>query len=154
MFPFFVSGKISIFVEYQNKRIMAYKKEELLKAALEAIESKKLFFIEDIIPYLPCRKSTFYEHFPVESNEYKDISRELIKNRMALKVSMRKKWFTSDNATLQLALYRLIASDEERVRLNQQFMDISTKGQPITKVTLSDKQKDELLDNLIPKRSQ
>ena len=41
---------------------MAYKTEELEIKSLEAIEKHKLFFIEDVVAFLPCTKTTFYEH--------------------------------------------------------------------------------------------
>ena len=41
---------------------MAYKTKELEKQALEAIEKYKLFFIDDIVSYLPCSTATFYNH--------------------------------------------------------------------------------------------
>ena len=41
---------------------MAYKTEELETKSLEAIEKHKLFFIEDVVAFLPCSKKTFYEY--------------------------------------------------------------------------------------------
>ena len=41
---------------------MAYKTEELEKQSLEAIEKYKLFFIDDVVSYLPCSTATFYNH--------------------------------------------------------------------------------------------
>lgn len=41
---------------------MAYKTEELEKTAIKAIKEHKLYFIEDVIAFLPCSKPTFYEH--------------------------------------------------------------------------------------------
>jgi len=41
---------------------MAYKTEELEKKSLEAIDKHKLFFIEDVVAFLPCDKTTFYNH--------------------------------------------------------------------------------------------
>jgi hypothetical protein len=37
-----------------------------------------------------------------------------------LKVSMRSKWFRSENPTLQLALMKLVSSDEELRKLSMQ----------------------------------
>jgi hypothetical protein len=94
---------------------MVYKKEELLKTALKAIEEKKLFFIEDVVSYLPCDKTTFYNHDLHENNAIKDA---LEKNKTEVKVSMRSKWYKSENATLQVALMKLISTDAEAHRLN------------------------------------
>ena len=111
---------------------MAYKTEELEKQALEAIEKYKLFFIEDIVSYLPCNKTTFYEHKLNESNAIKDA---LTKVKTEIKVSMRSKWYKSDNATLQMGLMKLIGTDEERKKLSQNHTDHTTGGEKITSIT-------------------
>jgi hypothetical protein len=36
---------------------------------------------------------------------------------------MRKKWYDSDNATLQMALMKLLSSQEEHRKLSQQFIE-------------------------------
>ena len=107
---------------------MAYKTEELEKQALEAIEKYKLFFIEDIVSYLPCNKTTFYEHKLNESNAIKDA---LTKVKTEIKVSMRSKWYKSDNPTLQMGLMKLIGTDEERKKLSQNHTDHTTGGEKL-----------------------
>jgi hypothetical protein len=111
---------------------MAYKTEDLLQKAMEAIEKNKLFFIEDIIAYLPCHKSTFYEHFPNESDNYKKMLEALEKNRTELKVSMRSKWYKSNAPALQMALMKLIATPDELRKLSMNHTDITTNGKDIT----------------------
>jgi hypothetical protein len=96
---------------------MAYKTAELERKALEAIEKHKLFFIEDVVAFLPCDKTTFYAHKLHENNGIKDA---LEKNRVEVKTSLRSKWYKSDAPALQIALYKLIASDEEGDRINSQ----------------------------------
>lgn len=100
-----------------------YKTEDLLKTAKEAIIKNKLIFIEDIIAFLPCHKSTFYEHFPNESDNYKTMFDMLETNRTTLKVSMRSKWYTSNAPALQMALMKLIATPEELKKLSMQFVE-------------------------------
>mgnify|MGYP003503333441 FL=1 len=106
---------------------MAYKTEDLLKTAKEAIIKNRLIFIEDIIAFLPCHKSTFYEHFPNESNNYKTMFDMLETNRTTLKVSMRSKWYTSNAPALQMALMKLIATPEELKKLSMQFIESENK---------------------------
>lgn len=96
---------------------MAYKTKELEEKALAAIEKHKLFFIEDVVSFLPCGKVTFYEHKLNESNSIKEA---LEKNKVEIKVSMRSKWYKSDAPALQIALYKLIGTDEESDRINSQ----------------------------------
>ena len=102
---------------------MAYNTEDLFNTAIEQIKKHKLFFIEDIIAFLPCRKSTFYEHFPNDSDYYKRMFEELEQNRTELKVSMRSKWYKSNAPALQMALMKLICTDEERKKLAMQYSE-------------------------------
>ena len=112
---------------------MAYNTEELFNKGMEAIEKHKLFFIEDIISFLPCRKSTFYEHFSNETDYYKRMFEALEKNRTTLKVSMRSKWYTSNAPALQMALMKLIASPEELRKLSMNHQVTEEVEKPIFK---------------------
>jgi len=107
---------------------MAYKTDELEKQALEAIEKHKLFFIQDVIAYLPCTSSTFY-HLELEKSE--KIKEALTEVKTNLKVSMRSKWFRSENATLQLALMKLLSNDEELRKLSMQHQVNEEVEKPI-----------------------
>ena len=111
---------------------MAYKTEELEKQALEAIEKYKLFFIDDVVSYLPCSTATFYNH---KLEELETIKEALKKVRTEIKVSMRSKWYKSENPTLQMGLMKLIGTDEERKKLSQNHTDHTTGGEKITSIT-------------------
>jgi hypothetical protein len=110
---------------------MAYKTKDLLDKAVEAIEKHKLFFIEDIIAFIPCGKTAFYDHFPNDSNDYKTMFDLLEKNRTELKVSMRSKWYKSNAPALQMALMKLICNDDERKKLSMNYNDHTTDGEKI-----------------------
>lgn len=97
---------------------MAYDKQKIFEQAKEVTVKHKLFFIEDIVAFLPCAKPTFYEFFPVDSNEMNELKELLETNRTTLKVSMRSKWYTSNAPALQMALMKLIASPEELRKLS------------------------------------
>jgi hypothetical protein len=111
---------------------MAYNTEDLFNKAKEAIEKHKLFFIEDIVAFLPCRKQTFYDHFPVDSDEMDKLKDMLDKNKIEIKTSMRSKWYKSDAPALQMALYKLAATPEEHKLLQMNYTDHTTKGDKIT----------------------
>jgi len=53
---------------------MAYKTSDLKIKAEKAIKDNGLYFIEDLVAYLPCSKPTFYEHFPINSDGYNQIT--------------------------------------------------------------------------------
>ena len=96
---------------------MAYNKKDLLDSAFKAITEHNVTDMEELISFLPCAVPTFYDHFPLESKESKDIKRAIDNNKVALKTKLRNKWKDSDNATLQIALYKLLGTDEEYIRL-------------------------------------
>lgn len=93
---------------------MSYDKEELEKKAVSAIKRHKLAFIQDVVVYLPCTKSTFYS---LDLHELDSIKDELELVRTKKKISLRSKWEEGDNATLHVALYKLIGTEEEADRL-------------------------------------
>jgi hypothetical protein len=115
---------------------MAYKTEDLFKKALEVIEKHKLFFIEDIVAFLPCGKTAFYDHFPNDSNEYKRMFEALEKNRTEIKTALRSKWYKSNAPALQLALYKLIASPDEHRSLQMNYQDVTSEGKQVNVISL------------------
>ena len=117
---------------------MAYNKEELYKQAIEQIREHKLYFIEDLIGFLPCSKPTLYDYFPIDSNEINTIKKELEDNRVATKIKLRNKWLESTSAPLQIGLMKLLGTDDEVDRLNgsRQKIDHTTKGESINVINL------------------
>jgi hypothetical protein len=96
---------------------MAYDRVKIYNQALDLIEKKKLFFIEDVVTLLPCRKSTFYDLFPIDSNEMDTIKELLDKNKIDVKNGLRNKWYNGNNPLTQMALYKLIGTEEEYHRI-------------------------------------
>tara|TARA_R100000951_G_scaffold8162_1_gene7397 strand:- start:3587 stop:3970 length:384 start_codon:yes stop_codon:yes gene_type:complete len=125
---------------------MAHKKEDLINESLDAIKKYKLFFIEDVVAYISCSKSTFYNQKLHELDLIKDA---LTKNRIEIKVSMRNKWYNSESATLQIALMKLISSDDEAHRLNGSRQEIKHNADiKVGKISDEAKKKiDDILDN-------
>jgi hypothetical protein len=93
--------------------------------------------LEDVIAYVSCGRSWFYEAFKDGSDEMDNIKSLLAENKITTKVKMRKKWEDSENATLQMGLMKLIGTDEEAHRLNgtRQNIDHTTKGESINDVS-------------------
>lgn len=100
---------------------MAYDKQDIFEKAKKHAENEELFYIEDIIAYLPCGKSKFYEFFPADSEEMDALKAILEANKVKKKVAMRDKWYRSDNATLQVSLMKLLATEEELKRLAMNY---------------------------------
>ena len=89
--------------------------DDILKESLKVIKRHKLCFIEDVVIHLKCGKTTFYKLKLNESNEIKEA---IWGEKRRTKLSMRKRWEDSENATLQVGLYKLLANDDELERLN------------------------------------
>ena len=99
---------------------MAYDKAELEAQALQAIEDEKAVFIEEVVSYLPCSKSTFCVHKLDQSDAIKEA---LEANRVEAKKKLRKKWADGENATTQIALYKLLSTKEELKKISGQHID-------------------------------
>jgi hypothetical protein len=96
---------------------MAYDRVKIYQQALELIEKKKLFFIEDVVTLLPISKQTFYDYFKVDSYELDNIKELLDKNKIEVKNGLRNKWYNGNNPLTQMALYKLIGTEEEYHRI-------------------------------------
>ena len=110
---------------------MAYNRDKIYQQAEEAIKKNNLFFVEDIVAFLPCSKQTFYDFFPLNSDELDTLKDLLDDNKVKTKSSIRAKLWKSNKASELLALYRLIATPEEHQKLNQSYVDHTTKGNSI-----------------------
>jgi hypothetical protein len=120
---------------------MAYNTQVLFEKAKKEIVSKRLIFIEEVATFIGISKPTLYEHFPIDSNELNELKKLIEDNKITLKTSMRKKWYDSDNATLQMGLMKLIATPEEHKRLATNFND-HTGVVEFTKIVLTDATRD------------
>jgi hypothetical protein len=96
---------------------MAYDRTKIYQQALDLIEKKKLFFIEDVVCLLPISKPTFYDYFQIDSNELNTIKELLEKNKIEIKNGLRNKWYNGNNPLTQMALYKLIGTEEEYHRI-------------------------------------
>jgi hypothetical protein len=123
---------------------MAYDREKIYQQAEEAIKKNNLFFIEDIVAFLPCSKPTFYDFFPLDSNELNTLKDLLDDNKVKTKSSIRAKLWKSNKASELLALYRLIATPDEHRLLNQTYLETknthTVKDFDITKLYDEDKE--------------
>lgn len=110
---------------------MAYDKAKLYEQAKQAVEEHNLVFVEEIVAFLPCSKQTFYDYFPVGSDEMDELKDRLEDNKIATKAEIRKKLQKSEKAAELLALYRLMSTPEEHQKLNQSYIDHTTKGEKV-----------------------
>ena len=106
---------------------VAFDRDKLYQQAETAIKENNLFFIEDVVAFIPCSKPTFYEHFPIDSNELNNLKDLLEQNKIRTKSAIRAKLYKSPKASELLALYRLICTPEERKMLNQNYIELTGK---------------------------
>ena len=110
---------------------------------MQLIEERNLFFIEDLVAFLPCDRATFYRKFPQGCDECDSIKRALETNKVRTKSAIRHRLFNMDNPTAQIALYRMIATPEERDAISTTKTDITSGGEKIAREPLTI----EIIDN-------
>ena len=110
---------------------MAKDKKKIYEQAEKAIKDNNLFFIEDIVAFVPCSKTYFYEAFPLESNEMNTLKELLELNKVKTKSSIRAKLYKSGKSSELIPLYRLIGTLEEKRALNQSYVDHTTDGEKL-----------------------
>ena len=100
-----------------------YKK--LINKCLQLISDYKILFISDLIALLPFSKSTFYVYGLDKSDEVKDA---IENNKTMIKQKLRAKWYESSTPTLQIALYKILATSEERKAMSSSSKEAKTDG--------------------------
>jgi hypothetical protein len=99
---------------------MAYDTKTLFEKAKAIIaKDKSVVFVEDVVCELGISAPTFYLHFKVDSNDFNTIKDLLQNNKTKTKRKLRTQWQdVESSATVQIALYKLIANPDELERLN------------------------------------
>lgn len=94
-----------------------YNQEEIKQQLLEAIEREECTSLDDASLFVPCTRATLYNW---GFDKMDDVKEAIQTQRIKAKSGMRKLWRKSDNATLQVAAYKLMASEDELERLSVQ----------------------------------
>lgn len=94
---------------------MAYNKAEEIENVLRVIEENDLTFFDEISLFVAPNRKTLYEW---ELHKSDPIKEALEKNKLKKKKKLRRKWEDSENATLQIAAFKLLADDDEMARLS------------------------------------
>lgn len=102
--------------------------ENLHRTAMNAIKKHKLWWMCDVVAYLPCSHDTFYRRIAVGSEEYEEIVKSLSLNRIREKIELRTKIKDKNESGGLLALYKILCSQEERKRLSLAYVE--TKDAP------------------------
>ena len=105
------------------------KKKKYEKELLKVIQDKKIAFLNHCFAYTSFSSSTAYNY---ELEKLESIKEAINKNRVSAKNYMLQKWIASENATLQISAFRLLSDTEEHQKLNQSYVDHTSKGDKIT----------------------
>lgn len=99
-----------------------YNRDIIKKQCIEAIENEKLVFFTDLIEFIEPSLQTLYDW---EFDKLEELKNALSRNKIATKRKMRKNWVQSENATLQLAAYKLMAEQDELAALTMNKVEAS-----------------------------
>ena len=118
--------------KYSDKK---HSPKELTELAIEYIKKGGLISFNDVIAYLPVSKTKFYNSIPSGSPNWKVIDDALQAQKRKSLVTIRGRLFNmKDNITAQLAVYRMMCTDEERRNICTNHTDITSNGQEIKAV--------------------
>lgn len=102
-----------------------YNKKKIYQQALADAETYHFFFIDDLVAWLGISRTTFYNFFPPESDKLNKIKERLEKNKISTKHQIRQRWSNSNNPSEQIALYKLLATPEERKMLAANYIELT-----------------------------
>lgn len=86
-----------------------------VQACVEAIKEFNILFLPDVIAYLEISRADFYDFGIDKAPEVLDA---IEIQRSLAKLSLTNKWLKSDSPTLNIALYKLISTPEERLAIS------------------------------------
>ena len=89
---------------------MAYDKEKIIADILELIPKEEITQFDEITLFVEPSLRTLYEW---QLHELQDIKEAINKVKIGSKKKLRKNWKDSDNPTLQIAAFKLMATVEE-----------------------------------------
>lgn len=89
--------------------------------------------MQDVYQSIGMSPSTFYRHYPTNSDEYEQINEALEANKTIMKREIRDRLAECKNPSGLVVLYRLLATDAEMDALNSIF---KAKNEENTKITL------------------
>lgn len=109
----------------QKKKLSKIQYKKLVEECLHLIAEYKILFITDLIALLPFSKTTFYVYGLDKSDAVKEA---IENNRTVIKQKLRAKWYESSTPTLQIALYKILATPEERKAMSSTSKEAKNDG--------------------------
>ena len=107
---------------------MTEKQKKYEKEMLRVINEEKIAFFDHCFAFTTFSAATAYNH---NLEKLESIKNAIAGNRVKAKNYMLNKWIASDNPTLQIAAMRLLSTPEEHQKLNQSYIDHTSKGEKV-----------------------
>ena len=107
---------------------MEDKTQEYHDELIKAIQENNCTNFKEACMFVSFAKSTAYNHGLDKLDSIKDA---IDANKIRTKHKMKRNWINSDSAVLQLAAFRLMSDSEEHQKLNQSYIDHTTKGKTV-----------------------
>jgi hypothetical protein len=100
--------------------------DKLFADVMAAIKSNNIWTISEVPCFVGVTKKTLYNHYPVGSERMAAIQAALDENKMKSRVSLRDAMFKKGDSSCLIALYKIIATPDERKALASHFLETST----------------------------
>ena len=100
--------------------------DKLFADVMAAIKAHNIWTISEVPCFVGVSRPTLYNHFPVGSERLDAIQAALDENKMKSRVSLRNAMFKKKDPSCLIALYKMVATPDERKALASHFLETST----------------------------
>ena len=100
--------------------------DKLFADVMAAIKTHNIWTISEVPCFVGISKKTLYNHYPVGSERLDAIQAALDDNKMKSRVSLRNAMFKKKDPSCLIALYKMVATPDERKALASHFLETST----------------------------
>ena len=131
---------------------MAYDVDMLYEDSLKIVEREDVVFIHELVDYLPCVRSTFYEIFGQHPDKSDNIKKLIDRNKTKKKKKLRDDMELDGRSSERIFLYKLLANEDELKAVNGHYVDHSNKDGSMSKqIELSQEDKSEIAKSISEK---
>lgn len=100
--------------------------DKLFADVMAAIKTHNIWTLNEVPCFVGVSRQTLYNLFPVDSERMNEIKAALDDNMMKSRVSLRNAMFKKKDPSCLIALYKMVATPDERKALASHFLETST----------------------------